>query len=116
MQATQPTGATQTAAGAADLAAPTASPSRSPRRQSLVEAETHFETLGVTAAPVFAHAADIYGYVDAQGVAHFASPLNLLLQRQITLRYGSLECQTFCPKKPPQSPQTSLDENTLLPL
>lgn len=34
---------------------------------------TLLASLVLIAAPVFAHAADIYGYVDAQGVAHFAS-------------------------------------------
>jgi hypothetical protein len=42
--------------------------------------------------------------------------LNLALQRQITLRYLSVECQTFWSKKVLQSAQTSLEENTLLPL
>ncbi|MFZ3121021.1 MAG: DUF4124 domain-containing protein, partial [Variovorax sp.] len=34
---------------------------------------TLLASLVLLAAPVFAHAADIYGYVDAQGVAHFAA-------------------------------------------
>lgn len=38
------------------------------------------------------------------------------LQRHITVRYGSFECQTLLPKKPPQSAHTILLANTPRPL